>query len=89
MQTSPLAPDGSIQFLANQVLDLVCHYGHLIVIRMSANDLFRPNQFLCVPADRFQQLAKPRQIVIAIGDAVAAGKSKEAIASAFEAALVP
>jgi 2,4-dienoyl-CoA reductase-like NADH-dependent reductase (Old Yellow Enzyme family) len=39
-------------------------------------------------ADRFQQLAKPEQIVIAIGDAVGAGKSKEAIASAFEAALV-
>jgi dimethylglycine catabolism A len=39
-------------------------------------------------ADRFQQLAKPGQLVIAIGDAVAAGKSKEAIASAFEAALV-
>jgi hypothetical protein len=40
-------------------------------------------------ADRFQQLAKLGQIVIAIGDAVAAGKSKEAIASTFEAALVP
>jgi hypothetical protein len=40
-------------------------------------------------ADRFQRLAKPGQIVIAIGDAVAAGKSKEAIASTFEAALVP
>ena len=40
-------------------------------------------------ADRFRQFAKPGQIVIAIGDAVRAGKSKEAIASAFEAALLP
>jgi 2,4-dienoyl-CoA reductase-like NADH-dependent reductase (Old Yellow Enzyme family) len=39
-------------------------------------------------ADRFRQLAKPGQRVVAIGDAVAAGKSKEAIASAFEAALL-
>jgi hypothetical protein len=40
-------------------------------------------------ADHFRQFAKPGQIVIAIGDAVRAGKSKEAIASAFEAALLP
>ena len=40
-------------------------------------------------ADRFRQLAKPGQAVVAIGDAVTAGKSREAIASAFEAALVP
>jgi hypothetical protein len=33
-------------------------------------------------------LARPGQIVIAIGDAVKAGKSKEAIASAFEMALL-
>jgi hypothetical protein len=39
-------------------------------------------------ADRFRQLARPGQIVIAIGDAVKAGKSKEAIASAFEMALL-
>jgi dimethylglycine catabolism A len=39
-------------------------------------------------ADRFRQLANPGQRVVAIGDAVAAGKSKEAIASAFEAALL-
>jgi len=39
-------------------------------------------------ADRFVRLAKPGQIVIAIGDAVQAGKSKQAIASAFEAALL-
>jgi hypothetical protein len=39
-------------------------------------------------AQRFRQFAKPGQRVIAIGDAVAAGKSKEAIASAFEAALL-
>jgi len=40
-------------------------------------------------ADRFRQFARPGQTVIAIGDAVRAGKSKEAIASAFEAALLP
>jgi hypothetical protein len=39
-------------------------------------------------AERFRQFAKPKQRVVAIGDAVAAGKSKEAIASAFEAALL-
>jgi glycine/D-amino acid oxidase-like deaminating enzyme len=40
-------------------------------------------------ADRFARLARPGQIVIAIGDAVQPGKSKPAIASAFEAALLP
>jgi hypothetical protein len=39
-------------------------------------------------ADRFRPLVKPGQGVVVIGDAMAAGKSKEAIASAFEAALV-
>jgi 2,4-dienoyl-CoA reductase-like NADH-dependent reductase (Old Yellow Enzyme family) len=39
-------------------------------------------------AGRFRQFAKPGQIVVAIGDAVVAGKSKPAIASAFEAALL-
>jgi hypothetical protein len=39
-------------------------------------------------AERFMQLAKPGQAVVAIGDAVLAGKSKQAIASAFEAALL-
>src|SRR6478736_5017227 len=39
-------------------------------------------------ADRFKSLAKSGQAVIAIGDAVLAGKSKPAIASAFEAALL-
>jgi hypothetical protein len=39
-------------------------------------------------ADRFKSLARPGQTVIAIGDAVRAGKSKPAIASAFEAALL-
>ena len=39
-------------------------------------------------AERFTRLAKPGQIAIAIGDAVEAGKSKQAIASAFEAALL-
>ena len=34
-------------------------------------------------------LAKPGQIVTVIGDAAKPGKSKEAIASAFEAALLP
>ncbi|HKT18909.1 MAG TPA: NAD(P)-binding protein [Stellaceae bacterium] len=40
-------------------------------------------------ADAIKALAKPGQTVIAIGDAVAAGKSKTAITSAFEAALLP
>jgi len=40
-------------------------------------------------AERFRALARPGQEVIAIGDAVRAGKSKDAIASAFEAALTP
>ena len=39
-------------------------------------------------AGRFRQLARPGQRVIAIGDAALAGKSKEAIASAFAAALL-
>jgi hypothetical protein len=39
-------------------------------------------------ADRFRHLAKPGKRVVAIGDAAAAGKSKEAIASAFAAALL-
>ena len=40
-------------------------------------------------ANHFRQFAKPGQIVTVIGDAVRAGKSKEAIASAFEASLLP
>ena len=39
-------------------------------------------------APRFRHLARPDQRVIVIGDAARAGKSKEAIASAFEAALL-
>jgi 2,4-dienoyl-CoA reductase-like NADH-dependent reductase (Old Yellow Enzyme family) len=39
-------------------------------------------------AERFRALARPGQTVVAIGDAVRAGKSKEAIAGAFEAALL-
>ena len=39
-------------------------------------------------ADRFKGLARPDQIVTVIGDAAKPGKSKEAIASAFEAALL-
>lgn len=39
-------------------------------------------------ADRFRRFAKAGQKVVAVGDAVAAGKSKAAIASAFEAALL-
>jgi 2,4-dienoyl-CoA reductase-like NADH-dependent reductase (Old Yellow Enzyme family) len=38
---------------------------------------------------RFKNLARPGQRVTVIGDAVRAGKSKQAIASAFEAALLP
>jgi 2,4-dienoyl-CoA reductase-like NADH-dependent reductase (Old Yellow Enzyme family) len=39
-------------------------------------------------AERFKRLAKPGQSVTVIGDAVRAGKSKQAIADAFEAALL-
>ena len=39
-------------------------------------------------APAFKNLAKPTQKVTAIGDAVEAGKSKAAISSAFEAALL-
>ena len=39
-------------------------------------------------AERFKGLAQPGQIVTVIGDAAKPGKSKEAIASAFEAALL-
>jgi dimethylglycine catabolism A len=39
-------------------------------------------------ADRFKALARPGQIVTVIGDAVQAGKSKQAISSAFDAALL-
>jgi len=39
-------------------------------------------------AERFRTLARGNQIVIALGDAVRAGKSKEAIRSAFDAALL-
>ena len=37
---------------------------------------------------RFRRLAQPGQKVTVIGDAARAGKSKQAIASAFEAALL-
>jgi hypothetical protein len=37
---------------------------------------------------RFISLAKPGQKIVVIGDAAKAGKSKEAIGSAFEAALL-
>ena len=39
-------------------------------------------------ADRYRKLAQPGQVVTVIGDAVRAGKSKQAISSAFEAALL-
>jgi dimethylglycine catabolism A len=39
-------------------------------------------------AERFTRLVKPGQIAVVIGDAAHAGKSKQAIASAFEAALL-
>jgi dimethylglycine catabolism A len=39
-------------------------------------------------AERFAALARPGQAVTVIGDAVRAGKSKQAITSAFEAALL-
>jgi 2,4-dienoyl-CoA reductase-like NADH-dependent reductase (Old Yellow Enzyme family) len=37
---------------------------------------------------KFRKLARPNQTVVVIGDAMRAGKSKSAIASAFEAALL-
>src|SRR5262249_10397504 len=40
-------------------------------------------------ADYFRQFAEPGQTVVAIGDAVRAGKSKDAMAGAFGAALLP
>jgi hypothetical protein len=40
------------------------------------------------PSGAFTALARPGQIVTVIGDAVSAGKSKQAITSAFEAALL-
>jgi 2,4-dienoyl-CoA reductase-like NADH-dependent reductase (Old Yellow Enzyme family) len=39
--------------------------------------------------DRFRKLPRPGQKISVIGDAVRAGKSKDAIASAFAAALLP
>jgi dimethylglycine catabolism A len=39
-------------------------------------------------ADRYKELARPGQIVTVIGDAARAGKSKQAITSAFDAALL-
>jgi hypothetical protein len=39
-------------------------------------------------AQHFRPLASGHQIVIAIGDAVRAGKSKDAVRSAFDAALL-
>ncbi len=39
--------------------------------------------------ERFKRLTRPGQNVVVIGDAATAGKSKQAIASAFEAALLP
>jgi 2,4-dienoyl-CoA reductase-like NADH-dependent reductase (Old Yellow Enzyme family) len=39
-------------------------------------------------ATRFATLVKPGQVAVAIGDAVRPGKSKQAIAAAFEAALL-
>jgi hypothetical protein len=39
-------------------------------------------------AERFARLVKPGQIAVVIGDAEQAGKSKQAIARAFEAALL-
>jgi hypothetical protein len=38
--------------------------------------------------EEFRRLARPGQKVVVIGDAVQAGKSRPAIASAFEAALL-
>jgi hypothetical protein len=56
-----------------------------------ANDSFRDWFYYRArrgTADSFKALAKSGQKVVAIGDAVSAGKSKAAISSAFEAALL-
>jgi dimethylglycine catabolism A len=39
-------------------------------------------------AERFRHLPRPGQQIVVIGDAARAGKSKDAIATAFEAALL-
>ena len=39
-------------------------------------------------AGRVKRLTRPGQTTIVIGDAIKAGKSKQAISSAFEAALL-
>jgi dimethylglycine catabolism A len=39
-------------------------------------------------AERYVRLARPGQSITVIGDAARAGKSKQAIASAFDAALL-
>ncbi|HUZ73990.1 MAG TPA: NAD(P)-binding protein [Stellaceae bacterium] len=60
--------------------------------RLFASDRFRDWFYYRAregTAEVFRALARPGQTVIAIGDARRAGKSKEAIASAFEAALLP
>jgi 2,4-dienoyl-CoA reductase-like NADH-dependent reductase (Old Yellow Enzyme family) len=56
-----------------------------------ANDSFRDWFYYRArrgTADRFKALVRSGQKVVAIGDAVSAGKSKAAISSAFEAALL-
>jgi hypothetical protein len=40
-------------------------------------------------AGRVKRLTRPGQTTVVIGDAIKAGKSKQAIASAFDAALRP
>ena len=62
-----------------------------LVSRVLSSPRFRDwfyHRARCATADRFRPLAKPGQSVVVIGDAMAAGKSKKAIASAFEAALL-
>jgi hypothetical protein len=59
-----------------------------ILSRPSLRDWFYHRARSPTGAD-FQGLARPGQRVVVIGDALAAGKSRPAIASAFEAALRP
>ena len=59
-----------------------------ILSRPSLRDWFYHRARSPTGAD-FQGLARPGQQVVVIGDALAAGKSRPAIASAFEAALRP
>ena len=61
-------------------------------IRVDESALIRglgPQIRAVAPGDLYRGIARPGQEVMVIGDAAEAGKSWPAIASAFEAALLP